>query len=97
MFKQAADTDTKTSPPGLSKQLVDCCQGESVTVVSLDPSLSLGQRLRELGLIEGSQLVLLKQSDPLLILVKESRIALDPKTAKGIKVFCGCINDQPVS
>jgi Fe2+ transport system protein FeoA len=94
MFDDSPLEQTNGFADRLSKRLADCCNGEAVTVLSVDPALVMGQRLRELGLIEGSQVVLLKRSDPLLILVKESRIAIDPRIAKGIKVFCECDNGQ---
>lgn len=97
MFNQPVNAASTKGTNGLAKKLADCCQGEVITVVSIDPKLAVGQRLRELGLIEGSQIILLRQSDPLLLLVKESRIALDPKTATGIKVFCECGNDKSAS
>ncbi len=97
MFNQPADDKLPAGSNGLAKHLAQCCQGEAVTVISIDPGLAVGQRLRELGLIEGSQVILLRQSDPLLILVKESRIALDPKTAIGITVYCECHSGKPAS
>ncbi len=97
MFNQPVNCKPAVGSNGLAKPLADCCQGETVTVVSVDPGLIMGQRLRELGLIEGSQVILLRQADPLLILVKESRIALDPKTAIGIMVYCECHKGQRAS
>lgn len=66
--------------------LKDCTAGESVTICSMSPRLSCAQRLRELGLVEGSSVLLLKQEDPVLLLVKDSRIAIDPSTAQEITV-----------
>jgi len=66
--------------------LEDCTAGETVTVCSFRPGLSCAQRLRELGLVEGSQVLLLKQEDPVLLLIKDSRIAIDPATARQIIV-----------
>lgn len=66
--------------------LKDCTAGETVTICSISPRLSCAQRLRELGLVEGSSVLLLKQEDPVLLLVKDSRIAIDPSTAREITV-----------
>jgi Fe2+ transport system protein FeoA len=43
-------------------------------------------RLRELGMIEGSQVVVLKRGDPLLLLVEGTRLAVDRSLAGSIEV-----------
>jgi Fe2+ transport system protein FeoA len=66
--------------------LKDCLPGSTVTVCSISPDLGCAQRLRELGIVEGSQVLLIKQEDPVLLVVKDSRIAIDPSTARQITV-----------
>ena len=80
----------KSANGNSSKTLIECCPGEDVTVQSIHRDVSCGQRLRELGLVEGTSLQLLKQSDPLLLLAHNSRIAIDPRIARSIKVICNC-------
>lgn len=73
----------------LNKELLnlkDCLPGATVTICSINPGLCCAQRLRELGLIEGSHVLLMKQEDPVLLMVKDSRIAIDPATARQITV-----------
>jgi Fe2+ transport system protein FeoA len=57
-----------------------------VVVKRIPPELECGPRLRELGILEGASLTLLRRSNPVLVLVKDSRIALDPATACAIEV-----------
>lgn len=68
--------------------LCDCRPGEEALVSRIPRSLHCAQRLRELGIVEGEVVLLLKQSDPLLLLAKDSRIALDRATACQIEVSC---------
>jgi len=68
--------------------LKDCLPGATVTICSINPGLGCAQRLRELGLVEGSHVLLMKQEDPVLLMVKDSRIAIDPATARQITVSC---------
>jgi len=66
--------------------LRDCRAGELVVIERIAPDLSCGPRLRELGIIEGAAVLVLRQSDPLLLLAQDSRIAIDLLTAEGIQV-----------
>jgi Fe2+ transport system protein FeoA len=66
--------------------LRDCRAGELVVIECIAPDLSCGPRLRELGIIEGAAVLVLRQSDPLLLLAQDSRIAIDWLTAEGIEV-----------
>ncbi|MBN2081079.1 ferrous iron transport protein A [bacterium] len=69
--------------------LLDCHCGQTVYIKGIDPSVSCAPRLRELGLLDGARVVVLKLSDPLLILVDDTRIAMDWHTAAGIEVEAG--------
>jgi len=69
--------------------LLDCYRGQTVTIKCIDAEVSCAPRLRELGLLDGAQVVVLKRSDPLLILVDDTRIAMDWQTADGIEVEAG--------
>jgi Fe2+ transport system protein FeoA len=66
--------------------MLGCQGGDSVRVHRVDDELSCGQRLAELGIIEGAELTVLKQSDPVLLLSRETRIAIDRHTAARIEV-----------
>lgn len=66
--------------------LSDCRFGQVVEVQSVQPELGCAQRLRELGILEGASLQLMRGQDPLLVLVKDSRIAIDLHAAKHIVV-----------
>ncbi|MDQ3023997.1 MAG: ferrous iron transport protein A, partial [bacterium] len=69
--------------------LLACDTGALVRIERIPPELSCAQRLRELGIVEGAEILLLRRSDPLLVIAKESRIAIDLATAKLIEVSCG--------
>ena len=90
MSEKSAETVKRESNGDSTCPLVDCCSGESLIIASVESSLGCGQRLRELGLVEGAEVLLLKHSDPVLLLVKDSRIAIDPKTAGCVRVYCSC-------
>ena len=66
--------------------LLDCWPGDLVTVTRIAPWVTCAARLRELGILEGSQVVVLRTSDPLLLLAKDTRIAVDLGTAAGVEV-----------
>jgi Fe2+ transport system protein FeoA len=66
--------------------MLGCQKGDSVRVTSVDNQLPCCQRLAELGILEGCELTVLKQSEPLLVLTRESRIAIDRQTAARIEV-----------
>jgi Fe2+ transport system protein FeoA len=57
-----------------------------VVVDRIDPGVTCAPRLRELGIMEGMPLVVLRHSDPLVLLTEESRIAIDLHTADCIEV-----------
>lgn len=66
--------------------MLGCRMGDSVRVTSVDGALPCCQRLAELGIHEGCELTVLKQSEPLLVLARDSRIAIDRQTAARIEV-----------
>jgi Fe2+ transport system protein FeoA len=66
--------------------MLGCQGGDSVRVHSVDSGLSCCGRLAELGIIEGAELLVLKQSEPMLVLTRDSRIAIDRQTAARIEV-----------
>jgi Fe2+ transport system protein FeoA len=63
-----------------------CRAGETVVIEQIEPDVSCAPRLRELGLIEGSVVLVLRCTDPLLLLSQDSRIAIDLATAEQIQV-----------
>lgn len=66
--------------------MLGCRKGDSVRVTCVDEHLPCCQRLAELGILAGSELTVLKQSEPLLVLAHDSRIAIDRQTAARIEV-----------
>jgi Fe2+ transport system protein FeoA len=71
---------------GGALQLADCRAGQTLEVLSLAAKLNCAQRLRELGIVEGAQITLLRRSDPFVVLALDSRIAIDVSAAQCIKV-----------
>ena len=69
-----------------SCSLGECEAGDRVVVACIDTQVSCAPRLRELGIMEGMPLLVLRKSDPLLVLTEESRIAIDQRTADCIEV-----------
>jgi Fe2+ transport system protein FeoA len=68
--------------------LLSCSAGALLRIERIPP-MECAQRLRELGIVEGAEVLLLRRSDPLLVIAKESRIAIDLATAQQIEVSCG--------
>jgi len=71
---------------GGTLHLADCWAGQTLEVLGLAPRLSCAQRLRELGIVEGAQITLLRRSDPIVVLAMDSRIAIDVSAARRIAV-----------
>ena len=69
--------------------LLGCAAGALVRIERIPSELACAQRLRELGIVEGAEILVLRRSDPRLVLAKESRIAVDLATARVIEVSCG--------
>jgi Fe2+ transport system protein FeoA len=44
-----------------------------------------------LGILEGSQVIVLRAGDPLMLLAKDTRIAVDPDTAAGVEVTASAV------
>lgn len=55
-------------------------------VKALELAPEAANRLRQMGLREGCQICLLNRSEPLLVSVDNTRIALDVQLARNIKV-----------
>ena len=79
--------DDGAAPASVS--LLDCEAGALLRIERIPSEMECAQRLRELGIVEGAEILLLRRSDPLLVIAKESRIAIDLATAKLIEVSCG--------
>ena len=90
LMRKRAQSSTEPEPrdaaPQRATNLCDCRPGTTVRVRLIPRSLACAQRLRELGIVEGEVVMLLRQSDPILLLAKQSRIALDRATARQIEV-----------
>ena len=73
-------------PHAKGPTLLDCECGDRVIVDHIGTDIGCAQRLRELGILEGAELVLLGCGDPLVVLAKDSRIAIDPSAAAWINI-----------
>ncbi len=71
---------------GQPQTFLDCAAHQAVLVKRVPSMLNCAQRLRELGIFEGAHVTVIRCSDPVLLLVKESRIAIDRRTAAHIEV-----------
>jgi len=71
---------------GWNMKLRDCHSGDIVLITEIDSQVSGALRLRELGVLEGVDLLVIKASEPLLLHVNDSRIALDRELAAAITV-----------
>ena len=67
-------------------KLRECHSGDIVLITEIDSQVSGTLRLRELGVLEGVDLKVIKACDPLLLHVNDSRIALDRELASAITV-----------
>lgn len=67
-------------------KLTQCHSGEIVLITEIDSQVSGTLRLRELGILEGVDMKIIKASNPLLLHVNDSRIALDWELANAISV-----------
>jgi Fe2+ transport system protein FeoA len=66
--------------------ILGCRHKETVRIHKVDDELQCRQRLAELGIVEGEEVMVLKHSDPLLLLARDTRIAIDRATAARIEV-----------
>jgi Fe2+ transport system protein FeoA len=61
-------------------------RGEHLVLLGFAPGLRCAQRLRELGLTEGKIVVVLRDTDPVLLALDDSRIALERTVGDHIEV-----------
>lgn len=71
---------------GGSSTLRDCPARSWAEIRSINEGSGCTLRLRELGALDGVKVYIIKQSDPMLILVDDTRIAIDCETASCINV-----------
>lgn len=69
-----------------AKPLSQRAPGTRVRIKRIPPGLSCAQRLRELGLVEGAEVLLLRRSDPVLLALLDSRIAIERSVADALEV-----------
>lgn len=67
-------------------QLSRRCPGARLRIKRIPTGLSCAQRLRELGLVEGAEVLLLRRSDPVLLALLDSRIAIERSVADALEV-----------
>jgi Fe2+ transport system protein FeoA len=82
----SSSTESRDTVHDNAKRLSDIASGKLLTILRLPESDENTYRLRELGVIEGSQVFVLKNGDPLLLLVKGTRLAVDRELAARIEV-----------
>ena len=85
-LQQQGGGNSKPVLNGKPHSFLDCCADQAVLIKRVPSELSCAQRLRELGIIEGAQVTVIRCADPVLLLVKDSRIAIDRQTAALIEV-----------
>lgn len=71
---------------GAGLTLTDGQAGERLVVTRFTQGLGCTQRLRELGLMEGKIVVVLRASDPVLLALDDSRLALERTVSDRIEV-----------
>lgn len=69
-----------------ASSLLDCPARSWAEIGFIAEDCSCAQRLRELGALDGVKVYIIKRSDPMLILVGDTRIAIDRETAARIIV-----------
>ena len=67
-----------------SPSLLDCPARSWAEISSITDDCRCAPRLRELGALDGVKVYIIKRSDPMLILVGDTRIAIDRETAARI-------------
>lgn len=65
-------------------------RGDQLIVLGFTRGLRCAQRLRELGLTEGKMVVVLRDSDPVLVALGDSRIAIERSVGHSIEVELVC-------
>jgi Fe2+ transport system protein FeoA len=61
-------------------------RGDHLVVLGFTRGLRCAQRLRELGLTEGKVVVVLRDTDPVLVALGDSRIAIERRVGDSIEV-----------
>lgn len=61
-------------------------RGDHLVVLGFTRGLRCAQRLRELGLTEGKMVVVLRDADPVLVALGDSRIAIERRVGESIEV-----------
>ena len=79
-FKNSINRGSSRGP------LSRCKAGDYVEVLSIDSALGCAARLRELCLLEGQFIRVVRRSDPLLLDLRGSLLAIDLETAALIEV-----------
>ena len=67
-------------------KLSESRSGSVVMITEIDSDRSGALRLRELGVLEGVELKVIKAGNPILLYVNDSRIAMDLELAQVIQV-----------
>jgi Fe2+ transport system protein FeoA len=84
-FRRAKRCEAKICPAGVFALAHLPC-GICVLVRALELSPEAANRLRQMGIREGCRIALLSRSEPMLVSVDNTRIALDPQLCRRIKV-----------
>lgn len=84
-FRRARRCDSKVCPAGIFA-LANLPCGMCVLVRALELSPESANRLRQMGIREGCRIALLSRSEPMLVSVDNTRIALDQQLCRQIKV-----------
>lgn len=78
----------------LELSLLNADIGTPVRVLRIHCRHDCGLRLRELGIVEGAVVEVVKRTDPVLLYAKDTRIGLDPRTAAQIEVEYASTDEQ---
>ena len=84
-FRRAPRCDARLCPSGVFA-LANLPCGICALVRALELSPESANRLRQMGIREGCQIALLSRSEPMLVSVENTRIALDAQLCEQIKV-----------
>ncbi len=87
-------TPCACEPAAPALNLLTAETGKPVRVLRIHCRHDCGLRLRELGIVEGAVVELVKRADPVLLYVKDTRIGLDPRTAAQIEVEYASPDEQ---
>ena len=76
--------------PSTRRLLSGGLRGDRLVVLGFKRGLRCAQRLRELGLTEGKVVVVLRDADPVLLALGDSRIAIERRVGESIEVELVC-------